>query len=226
MSGGTGPEKTARRLAVFDLDGTLTRRDSFLPFAWGLLARLPSRWWRVVLLVAPLTAFFAGRIDRGALKGAVLHRLFEGLERARVEAWASRHARAVLSHGMHVDGMRALHAHQAAGDEVVLLSASPDLFVPEVGRALRVDQTICTGIRWNADHLDGRLTGQNRRGAEKTRVVRQLRADRPGRYAIAYGNSISDLEHMLECDEGVYVNADKRLQRDYPQPSLRWVRWR
>jgi phosphoserine phosphatase len=31
------------RLAVFDLDGTLTRRDTFVPYLQGWLARHPAR---------------------------------------------------------------------------------------------------------------------------------------------------------------------------------------
>jgi phosphatidylglycerophosphatase C len=215
----------ARRLAVFDLDGTLTRHDSFLPFAAGLLWRCPGRWWRLPALLAPLAGYFFGRLDRGDLKGAVLHLLFGGLPRARVDTWARTHARRVVASGLHNDGVRAWRAHQAAGDELVLLSASPDLYVPYIGSGLGAAQVHCTPVRWQGDRLDGRLAGPNHRGSHKSRVLEALRARRPGVTVIAYGNSPSDLAHMLECEEAVYVNGSEALRRATPQGRLRWVRW-
>ncbi len=170
--------------------------------------------------------YFTGRLDRGALKGAVLHLLFGGFSRERLAERASRHAQWVLARGMHTDGLRAWRAHQAAGDELILLSASPDLYVPLIGSLLGAAHTYCTPVKWNGDRLDGRLAGPNHRGEVKTRVLEGLRVRRPGIAVIAYGNSVSDLDHMLRCDEAVYVNGDRALQEAHTQPFLRWVRWR
>ena len=66
-------QPAARRLAVFDLDGTLSRHDTFFPFVLGLLARHPTRWPRVALLPIPALGYLLRRLDRGGLKGAILH---------------------------------------------------------------------------------------------------------------------------------------------------------
>ena len=73
--------ETGRRLAVFDLDGTLTRGDTFVGFVAAALARWPARLLRLPLLVLPLFGFVLGRLDRGGTKGAILHALFAGLRR-------------------------------------------------------------------------------------------------------------------------------------------------
>ncbi|MGC4027955.1 MAG: HAD-IB family phosphatase [Steroidobacteraceae bacterium] len=218
--------KTARRLAVFDLDGTLTRHDTFLPFVGGLLLREPGRWWRIPLLLWPAVGYLTGRVDRGALKGAVLRLLFRGLPRKRIADWAERHARRVIAAGMHEEGLRAWRAHQAAGDELILLSASPDLYVPRIGAALGAAQVLCTPVLWKDGRLDGHLAGPNHRGAVKTQVLAALRAQRPDMAVIAYGNSPADLDHMLGCEQAVYVNGGEALRRAMPQKNLRWVRWR
>jgi phosphoserine phosphatase len=108
---------------------------------------------------------------------------------------------------------------------VVLLSASPDLYVPLIGTELAVNQTFCTAIRWNGERLDGRLSGMNRRDAEKLRVLQQLRQRHPGLPVIAYGNSAPDLVHMAHCEEAVYVNADARLARELTSRGIRCVQW-
>jgi phosphatidylglycerophosphatase C len=220
----TGP--APRRLALFDLDGTLTRRDTFGPFVLGLLWRRPGRWPRVPLLLVPLLGYLFRRLDRGGLKGAVLHLLFAGLPRTVIEAWARCFAARTMRRAMHAEGVAVLKAHLAAGDHVVVLSASPDLYVPLLARELGAHEVHCTAIRWQGERLDGRLAGPNRRDAEKVRVLEALRAAHPGLPVIAYGNSGADLVHMRRCEEAVYVNAGPALAARLAAEGLRCVRWR
>jgi phosphatidylglycerophosphatase C len=213
----------SRRLALFDLDGTLSRHDTFGPFVLGLLLRHPLRLVRVPLLLVPLATFLLRR-DRGALKGSVVHVLFAGLSRVSVNAWATVFAERAHSTLMFGDSVRALQAHIAAGDYTVVLSASPDLYVPAIADVLGVNEVICTELRWEGDVLDGRLLSANRRGQEKSSVLADLRARHPGLPVIAYGNSEPDLDHLRRCEEAVYVNATART--DTLPPTIRVVHWR
>lgn len=215
-----------RRLAVFDLDGTLTRADSFGPFVLGLLRRHPVRMLRVPLIVVPAIGFVLRTVDRGELKAAVLRLVSGNLPRAAIDSFADEYARHVVDHGMFPAAVAALRGHLAAGDHVVLLSASPDLYVPRIGALLGVHETHCTRIRWNGDRLDGRLDGLNRRDEEKLRVVEQLRAAHPGLPVIAYGNSSPDLVHMRHCEQAVYVNAGTALAQQLAADGIRCVNWR
>ncbi|HTQ37074.1 MAG TPA: HAD family hydrolase [Steroidobacteraceae bacterium] len=217
-----------RRLALFDLDGTLTRGDTFRQFVPRLLARHPARWPRALLLPPPVLAYALRLIGRGALKGAVLRRLFRGLPRATVEGYARRYAAAVVPAQMYPEAVAVLRAHLAAGDHVVVMSASPDLYVPEIGRLLDVHEIHCTRIRWRGERLDGDLDGPNLRDHQKALMLAALRAAHPGLPVIAYGNSAADLEHMALCEEGVYVNGSARMRRRLAalHPQIRVVQWR
>lgn len=215
----------ARRLALFDLDGTISRHDTFVPFVFGLLWRHPARWPRLVLLLAPALGYLAGRVDRGGLKGAIVHHLFRGLSRTTVQDFARSYAARVVPARLFPAALEAFRAHLAAGDHVVVLSASPDLFVPEIARQLGAHEVHCTVIRWAGDRLDGRLAGENRRGEEKTRVLEQLRAAHPGLPVIAYGNSPSDLPHMQRCEAAVYVNPHKAQEAALAAQRIRAVHW-
>lgn len=215
------------RLALFDLDGTLTRGDTYRWFVWQLLAGHPSRWPRALLLPIPVIAFAMGRLDRGGLKGAILRTLFAGMSRQQIAAAARAFAARVVPGRLFPDALNALRSHLTAGDHVVVLSASPDLYVLEIGRLLGAHETICTPVRWDGERLDGRLAGPNHRDREKTRVLATLRAAHRGLQVIAYGNSEADLDHMRHCEEAVFVNAGKalkeRLRTDLP--TLRFVQW-
>ncbi len=103
-----------------------------------------------------------------------------------------------------------LEAHRAAGDHLVLLSASPDLYVPRIGQMLGFERTLCTELEWQGDRLDGRLKTPNRRGEEKLHCLAWLREQYPGSPVIAYGNSASDLDHLRQADRALLVNGEQR----------------
>ncbi len=192
----------------------------------GLLARCPSRWPRVPLLLVPVFRYLAGQVDRGGLKGGVLHTLFSGLPGPVVEAWAERFAARTVQRLMHAAAVTTLQSHLDAGDHVVVLSASPDLYVPRIARLLGAHAAHCTPVRWQGERLDGRLAGPNHRDSEKSRVLARLRAAHPGVGVIAYGNSDADLHHMRQCEEAVYVNAAAPRARSLAAEGIRCVDWR
>ncbi len=198
-------------LAVFDLDCTITRRDTFGPFLWGFLWRRPWRLVRVPLAF-PAAANFVLRRDRGAMKGAVIHALLGGAQRVALQRWAQHFVAALLRQGLYAEAVQAIARHRARGDRLLLMSASTDLYVPLIGQALGFDEIICTQVRWRSDErLDGRLASANRRGEEKRRCLAALIAREPPVRIYAYGDSGADLVHMQLVQEGYLINASPRV---------------
>jgi phosphatidylglycerophosphatase C len=195
-------------IALFDLDGTLTYGDTLLQFLTGYLALRPWRLLRTPSMVPALIVFAFGGRDRGCLKSRAIRAVLGGVSRAEVQAFAERFVAALEPRGrFRPGGLATLEAHRAAGDRLILLSASPDLYVPLIGRLLGFERSICTEVRWSDGHLDGALATENRRGEEKVRCLERLRAEFPGAAVTAYGNSGSDLPHLARADRGVLVNA-------------------
>ena len=172
------------------------------------------------------TAFLLGRLDHGGLKSAVIRLLFGGLSRAAVATWTDCYVQRVVPARLFAAALAAIEQHRAAGDRLVLLSASPDLFVPQLGRAMGFDEVHCTGVRWDHDVLHGELTTANRRGAEKLQVLQGLRRQYPESPVTGYGNSPPDLLHLQACDAAVYVNAPANLASELTAVGLQVVRWR
>ena len=211
-------------LAIFDLDGTITRRDTLWPFIRGFLWRHPSRWWRLPMCVAPVLRYVLTDRDRGALKGAVIRLTLGGVTRGALEGWAAQFRQQLVHTGLFGEALARIATHRRAQTHLVLLSASPDLYVPMIARALGFDECICTEVRWRADGtLDGALASANRRGAEKTRCVQALLASHQPLLSQAYGNSRADLEHLRLVSAGIYVNGRPQDVQDWP--SIRVVRW-
>lgn len=203
------------QVAVFDLDGTISRRDTLFPYVLRVCLARPARLLRVLLHMprALLRYFFHGR-DRGRLKETLIVAGLSGLTRTEVARRNEQFVRRLLARGVHEEAIRRIAEHRAAGDYLVLMSASPDIYVPAIARALTFNETVCTGVRWRGMTLDGELVTPNRRGEEKLHCVRALRQRHPDRKFVAYGNSASDVDHLAECDRAYVVNGSDAANRE------------
>jgi len=199
-------------IAFFDLDGTITHRDTLFPLVLRVLARRPLHLLRLIGLLPAVLRFLFDR-DRGALKQSLLRVTLRGMPRAELTQEAERFVRETIARRCFADALAKIRRHRDAGHFLVLMSASVDFYVPEFGRQLGFDQVISTGVRWNGDRLDGTLTTANRRGEEKARCVHELLAQRPDFETFAYGNSGSDLPHLKIVRHGLLVNGSSAARR-------------
>jgi phosphatidylglycerophosphatase C len=213
-------------VALFDLDGTLTHRDTLLPFLAGYLRRHPARLARLWRLGPAVLGYALGGRDRGLLKSCAIRAAMGGDARALVAGWAEQFVADLKPRGaFRATGLAVLEAHRSAGDRLVLLSASPDLYVPLIGRLLGFERTLCTEIRWNGDRLDGALRTPNRRGAEKVSCLEQLREDYAHAPVTAYGNSLSDIPHLALAERALLVNGNAAARRGAARAGIPTGEW-
>ncbi|HLN48007.1 MAG TPA: HAD-IB family phosphatase [Steroidobacteraceae bacterium] len=225
MNASTAIEATPH-VALFDLDGTLTWRDTLMPFLTGYALRHPARLMRLWRLGPALIEYAVRGRDRGRLKSRVIRAVMGGDCRAAIDAWAESFVRMLGPRRAFRPGaLAALEAHRTAGDHLVLLSASPDLYVPLIGRLLGFERTLCTEVLWQGDRLDAALKTPNRRGEEKLRCLEALRPQYPGVPIVAYGNSGSDLVHMRRADRAILVNGNAAARRAAAKAGIPAADW-
>jgi phosphatidylglycerophosphatase C len=214
------------RLVFFDLDETITRHDTLLPYAWGFLLRYTP--WRIPLMLGILPAVIAFLLrfcDEGRVKEAFIRCAIGGSRRGTIEAWTSRFVPQLIAKGLIADARKYIETHRQRGDYLVLMSASTDLYVPEIARELGFNETICTGVRWDGDKLNGSLTTPNRKGAEKARCFTAFVERRPDQSTVAYGNSFTDLPHLRLATIGFLVNGSDKARRAAQSFGVICVAW-
>jgi len=200
----------SRKLVIFDLDGTLTRRDTLIPYLTGFVVRHPWRIVRMLHLPVVLATFFLGFINNARLKEYFLTAALGGASQVQIEQWSSTFVEKLLARGIREKGLMVLKQHIASGEHTVLLSASPDFYVNELGANLGFDHIVCTRAEWHKNRLTGRLASPNHSGHEKVRQLGLLRSRFPDTYISAYADNDSDLELLCAVDKGVLVNASRR----------------
>lgn len=201
-----------RLVAAFDVDGTLTRRDSLLPFLLGACGLGP-----VLLAIArqgPATALALGGRNRHGAKERLLVALLAGRAEADVRAAGERYAEAVLTGrrwpGLRADVLARWRWHRDAGHELVIVSASPSVYLEPFGRLLGAETVLCTQLAVGTDgRLSGRIEGRNCRGAEKTRQLLAWLGEGPV-HLWAYGDSAGDRELLALADTGHRVRGRRQ----------------
>lgn len=182
-------------VAAFDLDGTLTEGGSvvaWLRFIAGPHATVAA----LARLAVPLTV---GAIRSGPSADGAKERLFEALLAGReLDEVVTRSRVFALEHLTSRIRPRVaarLAWHRSQGHDVVVVSASPDLYVQGVADQLGAVGALGTRLAVDDGRLTGRYLSQNCRGSEKLRRLEEWTAQRnyasaPETYA--YGNSRGD----------------------------------
>ncbi len=183
-------------IAAFDLDGTLTEGGSVFPWLKSIAGR--GRTWRAAMSLALPLTIGALRSSRWAdnAKERLFVKLLAGMDEQFVMARSRTFARAHLEHEGRALLLARLDWHRQQGHDVVIVSASPQLYVDVMTEDLHAHGGL--GTRLAVDprgRLTGGYLGKNCRGTEKLRRLDEWIAQRhypTPPVVFAYGNSRGD----------------------------------
>ncbi len=213
-------------VAIFDLDHTLARRDTYLSYLWGYLCRHPGRIIRCTILPFVVLSFALGRMTNAVLKEQFLQAILGDSPRIQIESWTNEFIEQLVSSGLSRQGLATLADHRRRGDYLVLLSASPDCYVKMLGNRLGFNEVISTTIEWQENRVSGRLGGPNMRGKEKAQVVLAIKERFRNSHVVAYADHASDFQMLRLADRGVLVNGKAQSRRWALREGIEVARWR
>ena len=194
-----------KRIAVFDFDGTITRKDTLIEFIrfakgnaalyWGLFLHLP---WLVLMKLH--------LCNNGKIKERVFSWFFKGMSIEQFNQLGQQFYETRADKLLHTDALQAIKEHKQNGDTVVILSASIENWVQPFASALQAEGLLGTQAEVLNGILTGRFATKNCYGQEK---VNRLKAwieanvkEQP--YVIAYGDSRGDNELLEFANEKHY----------------------
>lgn len=198
-------------VAAFDVDGTLTTEDCVVPFLRrvGGTVGVTARCLRTPVALAAA----AFRRDRDAIKAIGTRAAFAGRPVADIERSAVEFAREIHRVRLRPDVVDLLDQHRAEGAEVVLVSASFEVYLRPLAALLGVDHVLAARLVESDGRYTGELLGPNCRGAEKVvRLHRWLDEHHQGRrqaHVTAYGDSPGDRDLLADADVAHWVDTSR-----------------
>jgi len=191
-------------VAAFDFDGTLTHRDTLLPFLRYLLG--DSKVLRHAIMLSPTLAGYAlGVINNSIAKERVFVQCLAGMELEDLRMEGARFSALVLPGLLRHVALQRLAWHKKQGHRCVVISASLELYVRPWAINAGFDDVIATQLEARDDgYVTGKLFGANCFGEEKIRRLEALLGSRHGYQLYAYGDSRGDRELLSIADYAYY----------------------
>ena len=191
-------------VAAFDFDGTLTRRETLLPFLLHMLGT--ARVARDALILSPTLVSYALKlIPNDIAKQRVFVRCLGGMRMDNLQRQGEVFAADKLPELMRPKAMQRLEWHKQQGHRCVVISASMELYVLPWATAAGFDDVLATHLEVLADGTtSGRISGENCFGPEKVKRLENLLGPRDGYTLYAYGDSRGDRELLTMADFGYY----------------------
>lgn len=202
-------------VAFFDFDGTLTRRDTLLPFL-RLISGTPKFAAKMAYLSPVLAAYAAKLMRNDVAKEIVLRHFLRGMQPDALHSYGRKFVDNVLPGLERPEGIERLRWHKAQGHTCVLVSASLDVYLEPWARNAGFDAWITSSLALDeAGRVSGRLEGANCFGEEKVRRIKAWLYKKDCVALYAYGDSSGDLPMLNLVDEGYLWARGKFLPIRY-----------
>ncbi len=192
-------KKAASSLVVFDFDGTITFRDSFLEFirfthgSWLL-------WWGLFKHSYSILLYYLGRYPNDRLKEKIFAHFYKGLSQEQLETWGKTFANERLLEICRPKALQCLAWHQEQGHRIIVLSASAAIWIGTWCEQRELE-LIATQWEWQAGLCTGRINGSNCWGPEKWRRLCEKIDLADYSHSYGYGDHSADryfLQHLQE----------------------------
>ena len=191
-----------RPIVAFDFDGTLTTRDSFTAFLRWRAG--PARYVAGLGGLTPELVNYLFKRDRGRIKAAAALKFLGRASRDEIETWARNFAESHARRLLRPDAVKAWRYWRDRGARLTIVTASPEEIVAPFARGLGADLLLGSRLAFDADgRFTGKLEGDNCRGQEKVRRLRQAYGE-DMRLEAAYGDTEGDKAMLTVAEEAGY----------------------
>ncbi len=189
-------------LALFDLDGTITRKDTFIEFLKSSVPPLTIASGALKLML-PTWQYFRKKIANHRYKEQVLTHFYGGWEVEKFTGSAEEYSRKRLQQIVKQSALDRLAWHGERGDRIVVVSASIRFWLEAWCREHGAE-LICTELVVQDGKITGKLDGPNCYGPEKVKRINAFLSLSDYETIYAYGDSRGDREMLALADKPHY----------------------
>lgn len=189
-------------IAAFDFDGTISYRDSLLPFLFFTHGYFRA-FINFIVCLPTLCGYVLGIRSRQQTKEALLKKFYKGLNISDLRIKGERY----VAHGIKVkpEALERIRWHQQQGHRCIIVSASIDAYLEPWAKKMGFSDVLCSKVATDENgFVTGKLQGLNCRALEKVRQIEKLLGPKEEYILYAYGDSRGDKEMLDLADYRFY----------------------
>jgi HAD superfamily hydrolase (TIGR01490 family) len=201
------------RLAIFDVDYTITKRETLFEFFMFLISKKPK-----LILHIP-KSFGASLLYAGKLMSAgdakryfmsFIRNIHEDELKELVKEFYSKR----LSNIFYVDAINTMKKLKSQGYKIYLISASAEFYLEELYNIKEVDKVIGTRFKFTNGYYSEEIVGENNKGEEKVRRLMEFlekeKIEVDFKNSYMYSDSLSDLPLLKLVGHPYLINSKKK----------------
>lgn len=209
------------KLAIFDIDYTLTRKESLMEFYKYIITKdkknlkfLPRALFSAVMY--GMKVYDEKRVKESFLK------FIDKIEEKDLAILAKEFYDNRLSKILYEDGLKMIRDLKAKGYMIVLISASPEFYIKEFYAIDEVDLIIGTKFKFEGGKFKREMHGHNCKGEEKVRrlykVLEEKNISVDFKNSYMFSDSLSDKPLLDLVGNPYLINYKKKHHIE----SLSW----
>lgn len=202
MSPVRNPPGLVKNVALFDFDGTITNRDSFIDFIIFYHGKLVT-YFGLFRLLPTLLAYKVKLIPNWQAKEKVLTFFFRDEHLNSFQLRCNQYGTERIPQITRAKAIHTLEKHQKLGDDIYIVSASPENWLLAWCEKIQI-KLIATKLEVVQDKLTGKLRDDNCYGPEKVARIRQEIDLSKYQEIYVYGDSAGDREMLRLADYAHY----------------------
>lgn len=209
------------KLAIFDIDYTLTKKETSIELYKYMLKRDKSLIKYIPAHILTGLGYGVKVFDATRTKERFL-KFLSGTKEEELKSIVKDFYREHISNLLYEDGLKAIKDYKAKGYKVYLISASPEFYVNEFYNIEGVDKVIGTKFKMDDGIFTPIVVGKNCKGEEKVkRLMEELKKDNVEvdfKNSVMFSDSLSDLPLLQLAGKGYLINYNKKHDLEI----LRW----
>ncbi|MBI6872750.1 HAD-IB family hydrolase [Clostridium aciditolerans] len=184
------------KLAIFDVDYTLTKRETLMEFYAFMIKKSPR-----LIIHAPravISAFlYAVRVLDSKIAKENFIAFIDGIKEEKMQELVEEFYEKRLSKIIYSDAIDTIRKLKAEGYKVYLISASAEFYLNELYKIKEVDKIIGTRFTSVGGKYSRKMAGENCKGEEKVRrlmeVLKEENIEVDFKNSYMFSDSLADL---------------------------------
>lgn len=208
------------RLALFDVDFTLTKKETLIAFYAYLIKKEPT-----MLIYLPRALMSGALFQLGFQKEKKTKEMFlsflKNIPEQKLEDYVSGFVKNSLSGFLYEDGIQKVKELKDKGYTIVLTSASPEFYILRLKDIFHADFVMGTRFEIQDGIFTAKMLGENNKGQEKVRRLYEVLPEDEIDWENSYmfSDSLSDDPLLCLAGKPYLINYKKKNPK---YPVLNW----